>query len=132
MAVKIEKVSYKGFDDCIRMSNDTVDLIITTQVGPRVLLYGFIHGDNVFCNVEEQMGKTGENQWNIYGGHRLWHSRRIPVAPMYRTTSHRVLHKGKFRLLKPTCGTVGSSEKRHSDNSGRNRFKGDIVPYFDQ
>jgi hypothetical protein len=78
MAVKIEKVSYKGFDDCIRMSNDTVDLIITTQVGPRVLRYGFIHGDNVFCNVEEQMGKTGENQWNIYGGHRLWHSPEDP------------------------------------------------------
>ncbi|HBN82401.1 MAG TPA: hypothetical protein DDZ89_01010 [Clostridiales bacterium] len=74
MAVRIEKVSYKGFEDCIRMSNDTVDLIITTGVGPRILRYGFVNRGNVFCNVEEQMGKTGEDQWNIFGGHRLWHS----------------------------------------------------------
>lgn len=74
MSVRVEKISYKGFEDCIRMSNDTVDLVITTRVGPRILRYGFINGDNVFCNVEDQMGKTGEDQWNIFGGHRLWHS----------------------------------------------------------
>ncbi len=74
MSVKVEKISYKGFNDCIRLSNDTVDLIVTTQVGPRILRYGFINADNEFCNVESQMGVTGGDQWNIFGGHRLWHS----------------------------------------------------------
>jgi hypothetical protein len=115
------------------MSNDTVDLIITTQVGPRVLRYGFIHGDNVFCNVEEQMGKTGENQWNIYGGHRLWHSPEDPRRT-YVPDNFPIEYciKGNSVYLSQPVEPWVQVKKRHSDNSGRNRFKGDIVPYFDQ
>lgn len=74
MSVKVEMVTYKGFEDCIRMSNGTVDLILTTRIGPRILRYGFVGQDNVLCNAEGQMGKTGGTEWNIFGGHRLWHS----------------------------------------------------------
>jgi len=31
-------------------------------------------GTNLFKEFKEQMGKTGGDEWRIYGGHRLWHA----------------------------------------------------------
>lgn len=72
--VNITKKEYKGWKSCIEISNGIVDLIATTDVGPRIIRYGFTGGKNEFCEVEEQLGKIGGSDWRIYGGHRLWHS----------------------------------------------------------
>jgi hypothetical protein len=71
-AVKIEKTAYKGWPNCYRISNGEVDLIVTTDVGPRVIRFGFEGGQNVFKEFDEQLGKTGEKQWMPRGGHRIW------------------------------------------------------------
>lgn len=67
-------MSYRGWDNCIRLTNGTVDLIITTDVGPRIIRYGFLNQINELCEVESQLGLTGGTEWRMYGGHRLWHS----------------------------------------------------------
>ncbi|HEX9061498.1 MAG TPA: hypothetical protein VF941_15055, partial [Clostridia bacterium] len=72
--VKIEKISYKGWDNCIQLSNEIIDAVITTDVGPRIIKFSLSGKDNVFCEVKDEMGKTGSNEWRIYGGHRLWQS----------------------------------------------------------
>ncbi|HOD92390.1 MAG TPA: hypothetical protein PLT91_00060 [Clostridia bacterium] len=74
MSVQIEKVPYGGWDNCYRIFNDEIELIVTSDVGPRVIRYGFIGRQNVMCEKQDQMGKTGGDEWRIYGGHRLWHS----------------------------------------------------------
>jgi hypothetical protein len=74
MTVRIEKVPYGGWDNCYRICNDEIELIITSDIGPRVIRYGFIGQENVMCEKKEHMGKTGGEEWRIYGGHRLWHS----------------------------------------------------------
>jgi hypothetical protein len=51
-----------------------VELILTTDVGPRVIRYGFVGDKNEFKEFPEMVGKTGGDEWRIYGGHRLWHS----------------------------------------------------------
>lgn len=71
---KVSKVSYGGWENCIKIENHIVKLIITADVGPRIIYYGFLDGENEFCEVKEDMGLTGGDQWRIYGGHRLWHS----------------------------------------------------------
>jgi hypothetical protein len=71
-AVKIEKTAYKGWPNCYRLSNGEVDLIVTTDVGPRVIRFGFTGGQNVFKEFDEQMGKSGESTWQPRGGHRIW------------------------------------------------------------
>jgi hypothetical protein len=68
----VDKVEYKGWKDNLRLSNGDVELIITLDVGPRIISYRLAGGSNVFKNYEEQMGKTGEKDWQIRGGHRLW------------------------------------------------------------
>ncbi len=71
-AVKIEKVSYDGWPNCYRLSNGEVELVVTTDIGPRVMRYGFPGGQNVFAEFKEELGKSGEKKWMPRGGHRLW------------------------------------------------------------
>ncbi len=72
--VKINKVSYKGWENCIRISNGNVDLIIITDIGPRIIRYGFIGNENEFCEIESTLGLKAGDEWRLYGGHRLWHA----------------------------------------------------------
>lgn len=71
-AVKIEKIDFKGWPDSYRISNGTVEAVVTGDVGPRVIRYGFIGGQNLFKEFDGQIGKSGEAEWMPRGGHRLW------------------------------------------------------------
>lgn len=57
--MNLERVSYKGWENCLKLGNGKVELVVTTDVGPRILLFGFAGGQNLFKNYEEQMGRTG-------------------------------------------------------------------------
>ncbi len=80
-AVKIEKIAYKGWPNCYRITNGTVELVMTGDVGPRVMRLGFVGGQNMFKEYEDQLGKSGEKEYQLRGGHRLW------VAPETLATS---------------------------------------------
>jgi hypothetical protein len=71
-AVTIEKVAYAGWPNCYRMSNGEIELIVTTDVGPRVIRCGFVGGQNLFVEIASQLGGSGESKWLMRGGHRLW------------------------------------------------------------
>ena len=68
----IEKVAYGGWPNCYRLTDGETELVVTTDVGPRVMRYGFVGGQNLFVEIEDQLGKTGEEWWAMRGGHRLW------------------------------------------------------------
>ncbi len=70
--LKTETVRFKGWENNIRLSNGSVDLIITADVGPRILRCGFTGERNLMAEFKEQLGGTGEKEWMIRGGHRLW------------------------------------------------------------
>lgn len=70
--VTVEKVEYQGWKNNLRLSNGDVELIVTLDIGPRVLSYRLANGKNVFKEYADQMGKAGEDEWQIRGGHRLW------------------------------------------------------------
>lgn len=74
MKTTIETVEYKGWKNNLKLSNGAVELIITLDVGPRVIRYGYVGGANVFKEFDDQIGKSGEKEWMIRGGHRLWHA----------------------------------------------------------
>lgn len=70
--INMDKVSYNGWPNCVRISNGSVELIITTDVGPRIIRYGFIGQENELYEFSDQAGKTGGDEFRLYGGHRLW------------------------------------------------------------
>ena len=72
-----EKVAFGGWENCHRLYNEHFEAIITTDVGPRIIYFGLIGGENVFHTVPEQLGKTGSDEWRAYGGHRLWHAPEV-------------------------------------------------------
>lgn len=72
--MNIEKIEYRGWPNCCRLSNSQVDLVVTTDVGPRLIRFGFRGQPNELKEYAEQMGQVGGDEWRIYGGHRLWHA----------------------------------------------------------
>ncbi len=70
--MEIEKVPYGGWENCLKLSNSCIEAFVTTRVGPRILSFRLQGGRNVFKEFEDQRGGTGESQWSIRGGHRLW------------------------------------------------------------
>src|SRR5271154_6052214 len=71
-AVKIEKTNYKGWPNCYRITNGEVELIVTSDIGPRIMRYAFVGGPNFFKEFTETLGKSGEPAWGARGGHRVW------------------------------------------------------------
>jgi len=78
--VKVEKVEYKGWRNCYRISNGEVELVTTGDVGPRVIRFGFVGGQNLFKEFTEQLGKSGEEKFQLRGGDRVWKAPEDPVA----------------------------------------------------
>ena len=71
-AVKIEKTAWNGWPNCYRISNGEAELIVTSDIGPRIMSYGFIGGQNFLWVEKETAGKSGEPAWVKRGGHRIW------------------------------------------------------------
>ena len=71
-AVTVDKVVYAGWPNCYRISNGEVEVIVTTDVGPRIIRYGFVGGQNLFKEFEAELGKSNEAKWMPRGGHRIW------------------------------------------------------------
>ena len=71
-AVKIEKTNYKGWPNSYRISNGEVEVVVTSDIGPRIMRYAFPGGKNLFKEFAEGLGKSGERTWQLRGGHRIW------------------------------------------------------------
>jgi hypothetical protein len=72
--MKIEVINYRGWQNCYRLYNSQVDLVITTDVGPRIIRFGFIGEGNQFVEFKDDLGQVGGEEWRLYGGHRFWHA----------------------------------------------------------
>lgn len=79
-AVIVEKTAWQGWPNCYRIANGEVELIVTGDIGPRIMRYGFRGGQNLFKEFADQLGKSGEEKFQLRGGHRLWKAPEDPVA----------------------------------------------------
>ena len=106
----MEKVSYKGWNNCYRLANDQVELIITGDVGPRIIRFGFVNDVNEFCEFSDMVGKTGGDEWRIYGGHRLWHAPEAKPRSYYpdnEPISLEMLDNDMVQVIQSTETTTG-------------------------
>lgn len=70
--MRVDRVPYGGWENCLRIAASGIELIATVDVGPRIIRFGFVGGENEFCEYPDQLGKRGETLYRSYGGHRLW------------------------------------------------------------
>jgi hypothetical protein len=78
LGVSVEKINFKGWPNSYRMANSEVELVVTGDIGPRIIRYAFVGGRNLFHEVESELGKSGESSWRNRGGHRLWVAPEVP------------------------------------------------------
>ncbi|MFA6567756.1 MAG: hypothetical protein WCS96_06045 [Victivallales bacterium] len=70
----MKKIEFMGWKNCIELRSGKFRIVVTTEVGPRIIGAFVGKGANMVCVVPEMAGKRGGNEWKIYGGHRLWHA----------------------------------------------------------
>lgn len=78
--LSIDKVSYGGWQHCLRASTDAVELLITLDVGPRILRCQLRGGPSLFYEDQSQLGGTGEPTFQLRGGHRFWTAPESPLS----------------------------------------------------
>src|SRR5689334_5385544 len=72
--MSIEQVAYINLPNCLKISNGTVEVVVTTDMGPRVIRYEFMGEENVFAELPELAIETELGEFRPLGGHRLWHA----------------------------------------------------------
>jgi hypothetical protein len=100
---QIEQVAYAGWPNCYRVTNGEVELIVTTDVGPRVIRFGFTGGQNLFAEIEHELGKSGEKRWMVRGGHRFWVAPEL-VPDTYALDNgpvKAIIRDGQITLVQP-------------------------------
>jgi hypothetical protein len=102
----VDKVPYQGWKDNLRLSNGQAELIVTLDVGPRVISYRLAGGKNVFNESREQLGKSGEDKWQGRGGHRLWIGPE-DLTRTYAPDNGAVKYQQVMQLHGMPPGTVG-------------------------
>ena len=68
----METVERLNLPNCLRLSNGEIELIVTTDVGPRIIGYSFVGGENVLGEHLQAAVETALGTFKPYGGHRLW------------------------------------------------------------
>ena len=83
--IKIENIkNYKDYGEVIAISNGIIEAYVTVDVGPRIIRFGFIGGDNILCDDRQGAGSRTDEEfeaffgkgkkWENMGGHRIWTS----------------------------------------------------------
>lgn len=106
-AVTIEKTPYFGQPNCYKLSNGSVDVIVTSDIGPRIIAYRLSGKGNILAEMPPDPAKP--NEWQPYGGHRLWHApESIPRTYAPDNKPVKVTQaSGAVTLLQDTESTTG-------------------------
>ncbi len=97
-------VEYRGWKNNLRLSNGEAELIVTLDVGPRVISYSLPGGFNVLKNYDSHMGGTGEAEWQLRGGHRFWlapEDLTRTYFPDNRPVKHEAIGPNAARIIAP-------------------------------
>ncbi len=78
----METVEFGRFGRCAKLSFEGAVVLVTTQIGPRIILFGRPDGPNMLCELGENDG-LGDLGLRLYGGHRIWAGPEEP-AVMYQ------------------------------------------------
>ncbi len=82
--VQIKTVeSYKDYGKCVEITNGVISALVTAEIGPRIIFFGFSGGQNFMNDNRTLLGGKdmdkpytdffgGGRRWENLGGHRIW------------------------------------------------------------
>lgn len=68
----MEKVEFSGFQNCLRLTNGEIQIVVAADFGPRIVGYQYVGGENVLGIHADAKVETALGEFKPYGGHRLW------------------------------------------------------------
>jgi hypothetical protein len=68
----MERVTCAGLPDCLRLSNDRIEVVVPTTIGPRIMSCRVPGGPNLLGEYPQLVTNTPLGEWKPWGGHRLW------------------------------------------------------------
>ncbi len=103
----MEIIERLNLPNCIRLSNGEVEIIVTTDVGPRIIGYSLVGGKNILGWHPDARVETALGEFKPYGGHRLWIApENMPdsYAPDNAPVEYFYNRKeNSIRLVQPLC-----------------------------
>lgn len=113
--LKIERVSFFNQPNCCMISNGTVEVIVTTDIGPRIIGYRFCGGENVLAELTPTTAlKTEYGVWHAWGGHRLWHAPEVnprSYVPDDDPVAMEVVGNGSIKVTPPVEFATGIAKE---------------------
>ncbi len=82
-----------GWDKTLILANDWLEVVVTLEVGPRIISFRQPGGDNILFTRAAELGGQAETQFRLRGGHRLW------VAPESNATYYPDNHPVAMQTL---------------------------------
>lgn len=74
--------SFKDYGRVLSISNGVIEAYVTIDIGPRVIRFGFVDGQNIMCSNRTAFGPMEDEKfqsffgkgkkWENLGGHRIW------------------------------------------------------------
>lgn len=78
MPVTIGTEKFSHFGECCKISNGTVEVFVTKEMGPRIIGYRFVGGENILAELSLDTKVSHRyGDWHPMGGHRLWHAPEV-------------------------------------------------------
>ncbi|MDQ3063064.1 MAG: DUF4380 domain-containing protein, partial [Acidobacteriota bacterium] len=68
----MKKIQFLDFQNCIRLNNGEIEVVVSTDFGPRIVAYNLVGGENVLGIHADAKVETALGKFKPYGGHRLW------------------------------------------------------------
>ncbi|MBR5472872.1 MAG: hypothetical protein IKU82_02665 [Clostridia bacterium] len=82
--IKTEIKNYLDYGRVLLITNDVIETYVTIDVGPRIIRFGYVGGQNIMCDNRAAADPKDDQEfqdffglgkkWEILGGHRIWTS----------------------------------------------------------
>lgn len=106
--MEIEKIPYFNQPNCYKITNGDVEVVVTTDIGPRIIRYAFVGGENMLAELDSKIADA--NSWQPFGGHRLWHAPEVKprsYAPDNTPIKATLVGEDSIRLNAPAEASTG-------------------------
>ena len=125
--MKIKKITFQGWKNCIELTHGDFRIVVTTEVGPRIV-GAFLgpKGENLLYLDKKLLGTSNQKVWTNYGGHRIWHAPEDSVrsyCPDSRKVVMAELRDGGVAFMAPREELTGIVKTINVYPEGDNSFR---------
>ena len=124
--MKIKKITFQGWKNCIELTHGEFRIVVTTEVGPRIVGAFLGKGENLLYLDKKLLGTSNQKVWTNYGGHRIWHAPEDSVrsyCPDTRRVVMAELRDGGVSFMAPREELTGIVKTINVYPEGDNSFR---------